>query len=103
AAEHIGGADDDRGADPFHDLARRLHRACRPVLRLPELQLVDQFLETLAVLGEVDHVGRGAEDRYVRRLQSGRELQRRLSAELHDDAKQTAPPLFATDDILYVL
>ena len=54
------------------------------------LQLVEQALEAVAVLGEVDGVGRGAEDRHVGRFQRARELQRRLAAELHDHAVQRA-------------
>ena len=48
------------------------------------------MLEAVAVLGEVDGVGRGAEDRDVGLLQRLGELERRLSAELHDDAVERA-------------
>ena len=39
-----------------------------------------------AVLGEVDRLGRGAPDRVARGLERPRELERRLAAELHEDA-----------------
>ena len=66
AAEHIGRPDHDRIAD-----RRRRSRApspalvAMPLLRLAQLELLEQLLEAVAVLGEVDGVGRGAEDRHV--------------------------------------
>ena len=56
------------------------------VPRLLQPELADQLLEAVAVLGEVDHVRRGAEDRHLGLLERVGELQRRLPAELHDDA-----------------
>ena len=61
-------------------------------LRLTQLELFEQLLEAVAVLGEIDGVGRGAEDRHIRRLQRFRKLQRRLAAELHDDAVKLPLP-----------
>ena len=46
-----------------------------------------RLLEPLAVLGQVDGVGRGAEDRHAGLLQRLGQLQRRLAAELHDHAR----------------
>ena len=51
-----------------------------------DAELVEQPAEALAVLGEVDRVERRAEDRNARVLERARELQRRLAAELDDDA-----------------
>ena len=45
----------------------------------------------------------GAEDRHPRRLQLGRELQRRLPAKLDDHAEQLALRLLALDDFEHVL
>ena len=53
--------------------------------------LLDQFGEALAVLGQIDAVGRGAEDRHARRLQLGGELERRLPAKLDDHARPVRP------------
>jgi hypothetical protein len=77
-------------------------RAGDAVLRLLQAELVEQRLEALAVLGEVDGVGRGAEDRDARILQRLRELQRRLAAELHDHALERAA-LFGVEDFQHVL
>jgi hypothetical protein len=53
-------------------------------------QLVEQRAEALAVLGAVDRVGAGAEDRHAGLGQRLRQLQRRLAAELHDHAVAAA-------------
>ena len=59
--------------------------------------------EALAVFGEVDAVGRGAEDRHARLLQLLGQLQRRLPAELDDHADELALLLLAADDLEHVL
>ena len=72
-------------------------------LRLAQLELVEQLLEAVAVLGEIDRVGRGAEDRHLGLLQRLGELQRRLAAELHDHAMQRAVLSLGVDDLEHVL
>ena len=49
-------------------------------------QIVEQLAEQLAVFGEIDVGGIGADDRNAGGLQRQSEIQRRLPAELHDDA-----------------
>src|SRR3546814_17011795 len=71
--------------------------------RLPEPQLVDQHGEPLPVLGEVNGVGRRAEDRNARLRQRGGQLQRRLPAELDDDADQLAPRLLDMQYLEHIL
>jgi len=62
-----------------------------PFLGWRQPQFVEQALEAVAVLGEIDGVGRGAEDRHLARISSGpASLRRRLAAELHDHAMQRA-------------
>src|SRR3546814_21190312 len=71
--------------------------------RLPEVERGEQCLEPLAVLGEVDGVGRGAEDVDTGALAIVGQLQRRLAAELHDDTLQNAAALIlacTTDNVL---
>ena len=65
--------------------------------------LSSSSLEAVAVLGEVDGVGRGAEDRHVRLVERLGELERRLAAELHDDAVQFAASALGVDDLDHVL
>ena len=102
AAEHVGRADHHRIADLVGDGARGARRGGDAVLRLAQLERVEQLLEALAVLGEIDHVGRGAEDRHLGLLQRLGELERRLPAELHDDAVQRAVGALGVDDLQHV-
>ena len=71
--------------------------------RLAQAEAVEEGLEALAVLGEVDGVGRGAEDRDAGVVQGVGELQRRLAAELDDDAVQRAVLLLDAEDLEDVL
>jgi hypothetical protein len=64
---------------------------------------VQEFLEAVAVLGKVDHVGRGAEDRDAGLFQRVGQFQRGLAAELHDDADKLARLLFGAQDLEHVL
>ena len=89
-AEHVGRAQKHRIADPLGDPQRLVAAARDAVGRLFQAEPLDQRREPLAVLGKVDAVGRGAEDRHARRLQLFGELQRRLPAELDDHAQQFA-------------
>src|SRR6185295_598362 len=69
------------------------------IRRLLELELVDELLEALAILGEVDRVRRRADDRHARVLESAGELERRLTAVGHDHALR----LLLVDDLEHVL
>ena len=102
-AQHVGRADHDGIAEPIGDAARFRGRAGNAALGLLERELVDQHLEPVAVLGKVDGVGRGAEDRHARLLERLGELERRLPAELHDHALEAALRLLHGDDLEHVL
>ena len=102
-AKNIGRADDDRQADTGGDVARLFGGMRDAVLRLAQLQIVDQLLEPLAVFGKVDGVRAGSEDRDVRLLQRGGDLQRRLAAKLDNDAMHLAGLRFAADDFDHIL
>ena len=65
-------------------------------------KLCNQMRETLAVLGKVDAVRLGSEDRNARGLQFRSQLQRRLPPKLHDDAEQFALFRLARDDLEHV-
>ena len=101
-AQHIGRPDDDRIADRVGDGARRAGRGGDAALRLAQLELVEQLLEAVAVFGEIDGVGRGAEDRHFRLVERLGELERRLPAELHDHAVQRAVRALGVDDLQHV-
>ena len=102
AAEHIGRAHHQRQPEIGGHQPRLLDRIGDAVLRLLQPQLVEHALEAVAVFGEIDGVGRGAEDRHVGRFQRARELQRGLAAELHDHAVQRAVLAFGVDDLQHV-
>ena len=77
-------------AEPLGLLQRVGRVAADGVVRLAQAEPVQQLLEALAVLGEIDRIRRGAEDRHPGRLQRMRELERRLAAELDDHAQKLA-------------
>ena len=90
SAEHIrrphqhGISDASRAFDRFFD--RRGHHAGR----LRNLQFFEQLVEVLAIFGQIDRLGRSADDLHARLLQRQRQIQRSLSAELHDHADRRA-------------
>ena len=99
AAEHVRGPHEHRVADALgHDL-RLLERGRGAALGLADVELVEERLEALAVLGDVGRVGARAEDLHAGLVQRHRQPQRRLAAELHDDALR----LLLLDDVHHVL
>ena len=99
AAEHVGRAHQHRVADPLgrHDRLVRI-AGDRPVGGA-QAELPEQVAEALAILGEIDRGRARAEDRHAEVDEPPRELERRLPAELHDDADR----LLALDDLEHVL
>ena len=102
-AKHVARTQQHRIADPLGDRDRLVAAAGKAVGRLLQAQLVDQLGEALAVLGQVDAVRRGAEDRDAVGLQLGGELQRRLPAELDDHALKLALLRLAVEDFQHIL
>ncbi len=102
-AQHIGRPHHQRQPERGRDEARLFDRVADAVLGLFQPKLVEQALEPIAVLGEVDRIDRSAEDGDPRSLESGREFQRGLSAELHDDALQGAVGAFGRQNLEHVL
>ena len=102
-AEHIGRAHQHRIADALGDRHRLLDRTAGAVRRLAQAEALEQFLEAPAVLGEVDGVGRGADDRDARRLERARELERGLAAVLHHQPQQRAARGLDARDLDHVL
>ena len=68
-AKHVGRPDHDGEADLLAGQKRLLDGVGDAVFRLPELELVDEGLEAVAVLGQVDGVRRSAENGYVVRVE----------------------------------
>ena len=72
------------------------------VFGLLELQLVDQRGKAFPVLGQIDGVGRCAQNRDACRLKRLCKVQRGLPTELHDDALQRAILLLDMQDFQHV-
>ena len=89
-AEHVRRPDQHGEAEALGHLARGLGRARDAAGRLRDPEVFAQALEALAVFGEVDRVGAGAEDGNARRFERARQLQRRLPTEGDDHARQPA-------------
>ena len=68
------------GFDRFFDRGGHSARSLR------NIEFFQQFAETFPVFCEVDGLGRRANNRYARSLQRQREVERSLSAELHNHA-----------------
>ena len=85
-AQHVAGAHQHREADGARHRAGLFHVGRRAVRGRRNLQVVQQLAEELAVFGQIDVLGIGADDRHARGLQRQRQRQRRLPAELHDHA-----------------
>ena len=93
ASEHIAGSDDHGVADPLGDRPGFIFTAGNAIGRLTNLQLAQHGFELFAVFGQVDRLGRGAPNAATGGLALGRlepaqqrqrQLERCLSAELHD-------------------
>ncbi len=69
-AQHIRGTQDHRIADRLCGRDGFVRRHGGGVARLLQLQFVQQRLEALAVFGQVDGVGAGAQDRHARIAQA---------------------------------
>ena len=98
ATEHVRRAHHHGEADLGGHLAGFGARHGRAARRLRDAEIPQQLRETLAVFGEVDRVGRRADDRHARLLQRQRELERRLTAELHHHRDLGIALPFAVDD-----
>ena len=93
AAQHVGRANDQRKADLHRHPLGAFGVDGRAIRRLAQAEALQQRLEALPVFGEIDGVGRGAEDRNAGVRQRVRQLQRRLPAELHDQRPAAARPV----------
>ena len=102
-AQHIGRPEHQRIADIGGDALGFGQGPGDAVGRLAQADLSKKGLEPLPVLGQVYGVGRGAEDGDVGCLEGRGQLERRLPAELDDDAEKAAPGLLDTDQFGHVL
>ena len=109
---------DDFHRPPAQDIGRPHHdgvgQACRHGCRLVERaghaagrlfqsQLVQQSLEALAILGKVNRVRRGAQNRHAGPFQRQSQLQRRLAAELHHHPTKITRSALCRNNAEYIL
>ncbi len=78
-------------------------RTCDAVARRRDAQPLDQFAELVPILGQVDGLGRRAQDRHTGGLQAVGQVERRLPAVLDDDAGQLSAGPFALDNVEHIL
>ena len=86
AAQNERGPDQHRVTNPLRDRDRFIGAHRRTTRRLAEAELVEHGREQLPVFRHLDAFRLRADDRNAGFFQSLREIQRRLPAELHDDA-----------------
>ena len=86
SAEDVAGADQDRVAEFLRDGQGAFDSRGGTAGRLRDVELLKQAAEAVTVFGEIDGVGIGADDRYAVGFQRQGQIERRLSAELHNDA-----------------
>src|SRR5690554_2077095 len=83
-AQYVGWAHDQRVADLVRGRDGLVFAAHSGVRRLTQVQALDHLLEALAVLGTVNGLGAGTDDRHASLFQGTSQLQRSLPAVLHD-------------------
>ena len=62
AAENVGGTDEDGESDLARGFDRLFWRSDHRAGSLRDIEFFEQFTEALAILGEIDRLGRGADD-----------------------------------------
>ena len=90
-AQHVRRPHQHRVADLFGDPASLGESRRRAVTGSRQARGVQHVAERAAVLGQVDGLRRGAHDRNPGVSESLRQPERRLAAELHDDADDSWP------------
>ncbi len=85
SAQHIRRADHERKAHFLGQPHGLVLGSRSSVRRLLQTEVAHERLEALTVLGDIDRVGGGADDRRAGFFQRPRELERSLATELHDD------------------
>ena len=104
AAEHVGGADHQRKADRARARRSASSRSWQMSFsgwRRPSRR--SSSWKRCAVLGQIDRIGRGAEDRHAGIGERLGELERGLAAELDDHPAQLAAARLDAHDLEHVL
>jgi hypothetical protein len=84
AAEDVARADEHWGADKLRGRERFFHGCHGSARGLRDAEILEKRLKAPSVLGDVDRLGAGAEDRVVSARQRPGEVDGCLAAKLHD-------------------
>ena len=103
AAQHVRGANQNRVTDLVGDALSALEGERGAVLGRNQAALLQHAGELAAVLGQVDGLGGGAQNRHARVLQGTSQLQRGLATQLHEHAHQAAGTTLRLNDLEHVL
>ena len=85
-AQHVARTNQHGVADTLGTGKRLFDAGGQRALRLRNLKIFNQLAEPLAILGQIDRLGRCANDGNTGLLERQRQVQRSLTAELHDHA-----------------
>ncbi len=102
AAQHVGGAHHHRVPDPTGNRDGFFGRIGRAVDRGRNVQLGQERAKAIAIFGQIDGVGRGAEDGHTRLVERPGQVEGRLAAVLDDEPLQRAGSLLAFDQIEHI-
>ena len=89
SAEHVRRPHQDRVPDVGGDAAGLLEAGGHPESRRGQAGVLEHLAELAAILGQVDRLGAGADDRHTSVREPLRKTERRLTTELDDDADDT--------------
>ena len=98
AAQHVTRPHQHRITEARANLTRSGNRSRRSIFRLRYSQLAQQRAKTLSILGKINGIRRRTDDRDAGSVQTHCEIQRSLSAKLHNHARR----LFNIDDVHHV-
>src|ERR1035437_9071796 len=97
-SEDIRRTNQHRESDLLRRFDRLFDRGHHGAGSLRDVEFLEQFPEALAVFGEINRFWRGADDVDAGGFEWQREIERRLTAELHNDADRRAAGSFVLAD-----
>ena len=103
ATQHVRGANQNRVTNLVGDALSSLEGERGAVLGRNQAALLQHASELAAILSQVDSLGGGAQNRHARILQGTSQLQRSLTAQLHEHTHQAAGTTLGLDDLKHVL
>ncbi len=99
-AQDVAGAHEHRVADDLRGVERFLDAVDARARRLGDTQAGEELLEPSPVFRQVDGLRARSDDRHRSVVQRGRQVHRRLTAELHDGRRRLAASLGAVPGLV---